>query len=78
MTHCHTLHTMGNLSIFSPELPEEFLRGGGILSRAICRGALLIRWREDCAMEMAKHNLNSIQPMSTDYLDLDKIFNYYT
>ncbi len=24
-----------------------------ILSRAICRGAPQIRWREDCAMEMA-------------------------
>ena len=26
-----------------------------ILSRAICRGAPLIRWREDCKMEMANN-----------------------
>ena len=35
---------------------------GYILSRAICRGAPQIRWREDCAMEMANNGWGSLQP----------------
>ena len=33
-----------------------------ILSRAICRGAPQIQWREDCAMEMANNGWGSLQP----------------
>ncbi len=33
-----------------------------ILSRAICRGAPQIRWREDYAMEMANNGWGSLQP----------------
>ncbi len=34
----------------------------GILSRAICRGAPQIRWREDRTMEMANNGWGSLQP----------------
>ncbi len=33
---------------------------GYILSRAICRGAPQIRWREDCTMEMANNGWGSL------------------